>query len=188
MSCCFYICEYTVCPVKMSDPVAERRALVARMEKESLASSGSSSQPQPQATAVAPVALLPAIDPRRAVGPAEVQRIAQACSQPEPSLQTPDGLAMLAHTQQQQQQLQLALLQQSQQPMWRQILPYFAMGLATVGTFMFLRWCFGGSPALSGSSMTPEQQQVMRFAQQNVLSGNDEAMQALAVLARQFKA
>lgn len=175
----------------MSDPVAERRALVARMEKESLASSGSSSQPQPQATAVAPVALLPAIDPRRAVGPAEVQRIAQACSQPEPSVQTPDGLAMLAHTQQQQQQLQLALLQQSQQPMWRQILPYFAMGLATVGTFMFLRWCFGGSaaaPGYGGAVMTPEQQQVMRFAQQNVLSGNDEAMQALAVLARQFKA
>ena len=36
--------------------------------------------------------------------------------------------------------------------------------------------------------LTQEQQQVMRFAQQNVLSGNDEAMQALAVLARQFKA
>lgn len=174
----------------MSDPVAERRALVARMEKESLASSGSTSQPQPQATAVAPVALLPAIDPRRAVGPAEVQRIAQACSQPEPSLQTPDGLAMLAHAQQQQQQLQMALLQQSQQPMWRQVLPYFVMGLATIGTFMFLRWCFGssGSSLSSVSSMTPEQQQVMRFAQQNVLSGNDEAMQALAVLARQFKA
>lgn len=173
------------------DAVAERKALVERMCQENLASSNAASNTAPQAQVQAPVAaLLPAVDPHRAVGAADVQRIARACSQPEPSVQTPDGLAMLAQAQQQQQQLQLALLQQSQQPMWRQVLPYFVMGLATIGTFMFLRWCFGssGSSLSSVSSMTPEQQQVMRFAQQNVLSGNDEAMQALAVLARQFKA
>ena len=175
------------------DAVAERAALVKRMCEENLASSNATSNTAPQAQVQAPVAaLLPAVDPHRAVGAADVQRIARAYSQPEPSVQTPDGLAMLAQAQQQQQQLQLALLQQSQQPMWRQVLPYFVMGLATIGTFMFLRWCFGGSPSGYGggvaAAMTPEQQQVMRFAQQNVLSGNDEAMQALAVLARQFKA
>lgn len=182
-----------------AEAVAERAALVARMCQENLRdsnASGSSSSNMPaapsQVVQQAPVsALLPAIDPRRAVGPSDVQRIAQACSAPEPSLQTPDGLAMLAQAQQREQQLQMALLaQQGQQPLWKQALPYFVMGLATVGVFMFLRWCFGGHPvgsSFGGSPMTEQQQQVMEYARRNVLGGNDEAMQALAVLARQFK-
>ena len=171
----------------MSDPVAERRALVDSIVAENAAGANA---PQAQARSLANSVInapLPAVDPRTAVKPADVQRIAQAYTPADPP--THDGMAELARVTMQQQLLQQQLMAQQKDPLWKQALPYMAMGLATIGVFMFLRWCFG-SPASSSagfSPMTTEQQQVAEYMRRNVLSGNDEAMQALAVLAKQFK-
>jgi len=173
------------------DLVQERRAMVERMASENI-SSGSSSVPQPQATALSNSlvnAPLPAVDPRTAVRPSDVQRIAHAYSAPEPAVATPDGLSQLAQLQQQQLALQQQLLLRDQPPLWRVALPYVAMAVGTVGAFLFLRWMFSAAPGAPAgfSPMTPEQHQVQQFIRQHLQSGNDEAMQALAVLAKQFK-
>lgn len=171
------------------DLVAERRAMVERMAAES---SGSASMPQPQATALSNSVVnapLPAVDPRTAVRPSDVQRIAQAYSAPEPAMATPDGLSQLAHLQQQQLALQQQLLQRDQPPLWRVALPYVAMAVGTVGAVLFLRWLFGqpSAPGAASPLMTPEQHQVQQFIRQHLQSGNDEVTRALQVLAQQFK-
>lgn len=171
-----------------ADLVAERIAMVNRMAAES---SGSASVPQPQATALSNSVVnapLPAVDPRTAVRPSDVQRIAHAYSAPEPAMATPDGLSQLAQLQQQQLALQQQLMLRDQPLMWRVALPYVAMAVGTVGAFLFLRWCFSSAPMAGGiATMTPEQHQVQQFIRQHLQSGNDEVTRALQVLAQQFK-